>query len=191
VARRPAVTNGLPYSSGTKRYGRWPITVETWPGPMNPSRRRSGELEDGLDRGHDRHVVREDAEVHDPVCLALSTVAAVEGAVVSNPTAKNTMCRSGLSTATRTHRGASRRPGCPRPALGRQQTPVRARNAHHVAERGENDAGRLGTAMASSMRPIGMTHTGQPGPCTNSTDVGRRCSMRDGRSCGCGPRRPP
>ena len=32
-------------------------------------------------------------------------------------------------------------------------------------------------AMASSTRPIGITHTGQPGPCTSSTEVGRRCSI--------------
>ncbi len=28
-------------------------------------------------------------------------------------------------------------------------------------------------AMASSTRPIGMTHTGQPGPCTRVIDSGR------------------
>ena len=28
-------------------------------------------------------------------------------------------------------------------------------------------------AMASSMRPIGITHTGQPGPCTSVTVSGR------------------
>ena len=26
---KPAVTTGLPYTSGTKRYGRWPTTVDT------------------------------------------------------------------------------------------------------------------------------------------------------------------
>ena len=29
------------------------------------------------------------------------------------------------------------------------------------------------TAMASSTRPIGITHTGQPGPCTSSTVLGQ------------------
>ncbi len=33
------------------------------------------------------------------------------------------------------------------------------------------------TAMASSTRPIGITHTGHPGPCTSSTLAGRTCSM--------------
>ena len=36
-----------------------------------------------------------------PSCLALSTVAAVEGDVVSNPTAKNTTGRSRFSAAIR------------------------------------------------------------------------------------------
>ena len=34
-----------------------------------------------------------------PSCLARTRVTAVDGAVVSNPTAKNTTCFSGLSTA--------------------------------------------------------------------------------------------
>ncbi len=32
-------------------------------------------------------------------------------------------------------------------------------------------------AMPSSTRPIGMTQTGHPGPCTSSTFSGRRSSM--------------
>ena len=37
-------------------------------------------------------------------------------------------------------------------------------------------SGRRATAMASSTRPMGMTQTGQPGPCTSSTLAGRRSS---------------
>ncbi len=33
------------------------------------------------------------------------------------------------------------------------------------------------SAMPSSKRPIGMTHTGHPGPCTSSTLAGSRSSM--------------
>ena len=32
-------------------------------------------------------------------------------------------------------------------------------------------------AIPSSTRPIGMTHTGHPGPCTSSTFSGRRSSI--------------
>ncbi len=37
--------------------------------------------------------------------------------------------------------------------------------------------GVLATAMASSTRPMGMTHTGHPGPWTNSTEAGSTCSI--------------
>jgi hypothetical protein len=36
--------------------------------------------------------------------------------------------------------------------------------------------GSRAIAMPSSTRPIGMTHTGQPGPCTSSTLAGSRSS---------------
>ena len=34
-------------------------------------------------------------------------------------------------------------------------------------------SGSAASAMASSTRPIGITHTGQPGPCTRVIDSGR------------------
>ena len=36
--------------------------------------------------------------------------------------------------------------------------------------------GSRAMAMPSSTRPIGITHTGQPGPCTSSTLAGSRSS---------------
>ncbi len=36
--------------------------------------------------------------------------------------------------------------------------------------------GTCATAIASSTRPIGITQTGQPGPCTSSTFSGSRSS---------------
>jgi hypothetical protein len=38
-----------------------------------------------------------------------------------------------------------------------------SRHAHGVAEGAENHPGRLAISMQASMRPIGRTHTGQPG----------------------------
>jgi len=66
----PAVTIGLPYSSGTKRYGRWPMTVDTWPGPMKPSSEVRG-IENGPHRGT-IVTCSKDAEVRDPSRLALA-----------------------------------------------------------------------------------------------------------------------
>ena len=38
-------------------------------------------------------------------------------------------------------------------------------------------SGRSASAIASSTRPIGITQTGQPGPCTKSTSAGTRSSI--------------
>ena len=69
-------------------------------GPEEPRQPQVGRLQDGLDRRDDRDVVAEDAEVRTPSARARTSVTAVDGAVVSNPTAKKTTWRSGLSTAT-------------------------------------------------------------------------------------------
>ena len=37
--------------------------------------------------------------------------------------------------------------------------------------------GSRASAIPSSTRPIGITHTGQPGPCTSSTLAGSRSSI--------------
>ena len=80
-----------------------------------------------------------------PSSRARSSVSAVDGAVVSNPTAKNTTSRSGSSIGDpqRVERrvdeadvGAAR--------LGLEQVPVAAGHAHHVAERREDHPGVLG-----------------------------------------------
>jgi len=80
-----------------------------------------------------------------PSARARTSVTAVEGAVVSNPTAKKTTCRSGLSMATlervergvhESHVGAA--------GVCFDQISLRPRHPHHVAERREDDAGLLG-----------------------------------------------
>jgi hypothetical protein len=37
-------------------------------------------------------------------------------------------------------------------------------------------SGLPASQIASSTRPVGITQTGQPGPCTSSIDGGSRCS---------------
>ncbi len=80
-----------------------------------------------------------------PSARARTSVTAVDGAVVSNPTAKNTTWRSGLSTRDferverrvhEPHVGAAR--------LGLEEVALRPGHPHHVAERREDDAGLLG-----------------------------------------------
>ena len=63
-------------------------------------------------------------------------------------------------------------------ALASSSVPLRAGDAHHVAEAGEDHArAACAIAMPSSTRPIGITQTGQPGPCTSSTFSGSRSSI--------------
>ena len=76
---------------------------------------------------------------------ACSRVRAVDGAVVSNPTAKKTTSRSGLSTAIRRASSGeyTKRTSAPS-ALALSRLPWLPGHPHHVAERGEDDARLLG-----------------------------------------------
>ena len=65
-----------------------------------PDEPQVGRFQDGLDRRNDRDVVAEHAEVRHAERARPDQVTAVDGAVVSNPTAKKTTWRSGLSMAT-------------------------------------------------------------------------------------------
>ncbi len=113
-----------------------------------------------------------------PSARALVKVTAVDGAVVSKPTAKNTTWRSGLSTARRrASRGEyTKRTSAPR-ALASSRQPRLPGTRIMSPKDVKITPGCSATAMASSTRPIGMTHTGQPGPWTSSTDSGNTCSM--------------
>ena len=113
-----------------------------------------------------------------PRSRAASTVAAVEGAVVSNPTAKNTTWRSGARSArARASSGEyTIRTSAP-PALAscRVESPPGTRSMSPKQHR--VTPGVRASAMASSTRPMGMTHTGHPGPWTSSTLSGSSDSM--------------
>ena len=167
---KPAVTSGLPYSWVTNRYGWLPTTVDTWPGPRKPSRRRSGESRIALIGGTIVTWLENTLKFMTRSSRALTSVTAVEGAVVSKPTAKNTTSRSGLSTATFSASSGeyTNRTSAPR-ALASSSVPLPPGTRIMSPKLVKMTFGVSATAMASSMRPIGITHTGQPGPCTSST----------------------
>src|ERR1019366_2647132 len=96
---KPAVTTGLPYWLAMNSYGRQPITVETWPGPMKPSSRRSGESRMALMAGTIVTWLQNTEKFVSPSRAARSMVIAVDGAVVSNPIAMNTTRLSGFCRA--------------------------------------------------------------------------------------------
>ena len=70
-----------------KSYGRQPITVDTCPGPMKASSRRSGESRIALIAGMIVTWLQKTEKFVMPSAFARSTVSAVDGAVVSKPIA--------------------------------------------------------------------------------------------------------
>ena len=81
--------------------GRAPTIVETWPGPMKPSSRRSGDSSSARSGGMIVTWLHMQKKFSTPSALARFIVSAVDGAVVSKPIAKNTTSRSGLALAIR------------------------------------------------------------------------------------------
>ena len=109
-----------------------------------------------------------------PSALARRTVMAVEGAVVSNPMAMNTTRRSGFSLAIFSASSGeyTMRMSAPLAMASRKDprppgTRIMSPNDVMIT------SGRSAMWMASSTLPIGMTQTGQPGPCTSVTAGGR------------------
>ncbi len=98
---KPAMTHGLPYCAGMNSNGRAPTTVETWPGPMKPSRRRSGDSSSARSGGTIVTWLHITEKLRTPSAFARMSVSAVEGAVVSKPIAKKTVSRSGFALAMR------------------------------------------------------------------------------------------
>ena len=169
---------GFPYTSGTNRYGRRPTTVDTWPGPRKPESRRSGDSRMALIGGTIVTWLQNTLKLRTPSARARTRVTAVDGAVVSNPTAKNTTWRSGLSTATLSASSGeyTNRTSAPR-ALASIRLPFDPGTRIMSPNVVKMTPGCSASHIASSTRPIGITHTGHPGPCTSSTASGSRCSI--------------
>lgn len=141
---------------------------------MKPSSRRSGESRIALIAGRIVTWLLKTEKFPMPWAAARSTVIAVDGAVVSNPIPMKTTRRSGFRWAIFS---ASRgeytiRMSAPA-ALASKKEPsppgTRIMSPKDVMMTSGWDA----MWMASSTRPIGITHTGQPGPCTSEMFSGR------------------
>ena len=174
----PAVTSGLPYFSGTNRYGRLPMTVDTWPGPRNPSRRRSGDSRIALIGGTIVTWLQNTRKLRTPSLARLQQRqrrrwrGRLEADGEEHHVAVRVLDRHPQRVERRVHHphvGAAR--------LRLEQVPVSSGTRIMSPKLVKMTPGVSATAMASSIRPIGITHTGQPGPCTSSTVSGRTCSM--------------
>ena len=91
---------------------------------------------------------------------------AVGGVVVSKPIAKNTTSRSGCSRAMRSASALEYtiRTSPPRAFACSSDRPPLAGTRIVSAYVHRTRPGRCDSSMALSIRPIGSTHTGQPGP---------------------------
>ena len=98
--------------------------------------------------------------------------------MVSNPTAKNTTSLVGFSTAMRSASSGeyTKRTSAPR-ALASSSVPLLPGTRIMSPNDVKITLGCSATAMASSTRPMGITHTGHPGPWISSTPSGRMCSI--------------
>ena len=81
--------------------GRAPTIVATWPGPTNPSSRRSGDSSSAFSGGTIVTWLHMTLKLGIASAFARLSVNAVDGAVVSKPIAKNTTSRPGFSRAMR------------------------------------------------------------------------------------------
>src|SRR5512139_1099737 len=154
------------------------MMTETWAGHRNPSMRTSGSaastpIASGMVRTEGR------TEKFATLCRAAVRMApAMAGAVVSNPTPRNTTSRPCVSSASATASSGeyTTRTSMPFPfSLSREDdfpgtrsmSPKEASSAPFSRPR----------AIAASMYPSGVTHTGQPGPDTIVTAPDRRGRM--------------
>ena len=113
-------------------------------------------------------------KLRSPSALARMRVTAVDGAVVSKPIAMNTTCLSGFCRAI-----FSESSGeytilmlVPSALASKNEPPLpgtRIMSPNEVMI----TSGCEARWIASSTRPIGITQTGQPGPCTRVIDSGR------------------
>ncbi len=144
---------------------------------MNPSSRRSGDSSSARSGGTIVTWLQKTEKFGIPSAFARINVRAVEGAVVSKPTAKKTTSRSGFSLAIRSASSGEYtiRTSAPS-ALASSSVPEPPGTRIMSPKQVKITPGSLATAIPSSTRPIGITQTGQPGPCTSSTFSGSRSS---------------
>ena len=159
-------------------YGRVPMIVDTWPGPMKPSIAVSGESRIARNAGATSTWLQKTVKLRRSSSRARRSVRAIAGAVVSKPTPKNTTSRSGLSRAIDSASSGeyTMRTSAPRAFASSSDRRLPPGTRSMSPKLVKITSGRSAIVIASSMRPIGMTQTGQPGPWTSSTSSGRSVS---------------
>jgi hypothetical protein len=145
---------------------------------MKPSSRRSGDSSSARSGGTIVTWLQTTEKFSIPSAFARLSVSAVEGAVVSKPIAKKTTSRSGCSRAIRSASSGEYTIRMSAPcAFASSSVPSEPGTRSMSPKQAKVTPGSCAIAIPSSTRPIGITHTGQPGPCTSSTFAGSRSSI--------------
>jgi hypothetical protein len=97
---KPVTMMGTPYLAAIGSYSVHPMIVQTWPAARNPCTRLSGASRIACIAGGTVTCETRMLKLRTPSCRARQTAIAFAGAVVSNPTAKNTTWRSGFFMAS-------------------------------------------------------------------------------------------
>src|ERR1700757_2563260 len=102
---------------------------------------------------------------------------ALAGAVVSNPTAKTTTCRCGFVLASFSASSGEYTMRTSAPSALASNRLFDEPGTRSMSPNEQNIAsGRFAMATALSINSIGVTQTGQPGPCTSVISFGSRSS---------------
>ena len=156
--------------------GRAPTTVATWPGPMKPSSRRSGDSSSARSGG----TIVTWLHMHEKFAIALGLRPLqrergrrrrrLEADREEDDLAVRVLAARSAARRAASRPCARRRPRPWRRAACRSQPGTRIMSPKQV----KITSGSCASAMPSSTRPIGITQTGQPGPWTSSTFVGQQ-----------------
>ena len=146
------------------------------PGPDEAVEPQVGRVEQRAQRRHDRHVVAHDREVGDALGLRALAASARSTAPSSRSRSRRRRPRGRGSAWRSAARRAASRPSArrrPRPSP-RADVPCDPGTRIMSPKQVKITPGSCARAMPSSTRPIGITHTGQPGPWTSSTFSGQQ-----------------
>ena len=175
---KPVTTIGTRQRMHSGWYSSSPITVQTCPAARKPSTRRPGAARIASIAGGTVTCETSSEKFRSPRRRAARTAMAFAGAVVSKPTAKKTTSRSGRRAASATASIGEYTIRTSPPALLTARRSLAEPGTRSMSPNEQKvTSGRAAIASARSIASSGVTHTGQPGPCTSETSGGKSSSM--------------
>ena len=165
MGSNPVTTMGTRYLAAIGVYSAVPITVHTWPAARNPWTRHEGDASRASIAGGTKTCATRREKFARPSWRAWRAAMAQAGAVVSKPTAKKTICRSGWARArARASIGEyTMRTSAPDDFAWARSSFVPGTRSISPNEQ-KMTPGSDAMATARSMSSTDVTQTGHPGP---------------------------